>query len=600
MIKRILPHALLLAVSLAACKTQSPGTTASTTRIQESQGVYQYRDEDPTVRPFYSDRQGVIGRNGMVASAHPEASAVGLAILQAGGNAVDAAVAVQFALAVVYPGAGNIGGGGFMVYRDRDGKAYTLDYREKAPGQATQNMYLDSLGNVRAGLSISGHLASGVPGSVDGMVEAHKRFGKLSWTQVLQPAIDLAARGFALTERDALGLNRIKNDLNRINPGKTYFLKSTVPTDTLTWHKGDRLVQADLAQTLQRIQAQGRAGFYEGETARLVAEEMQRGGGLITEADLRNYHSVWREPIKAAYKQYTVITMPPTSSGGVALVQLMRFTEPFPLRRWGWNRDSTVQVMIEAERRVYADRAKFLGDPDFIKVPTQQLMSPDYLRSRWTDFSFAKATDSKAVRGGTIPGYESLETTHFSVVDKDGSAVSITTTLNGGYGSRVVVGGAGFFLNNEMDDFSVKPGVPNMFGLIGNQANAIAPNKRMLSSMTPTILEKDGKLFMVVGTPGGSTIITSVYQTILNVIEHGMTMQQAVNALKFHHQWLPDKTTFENGAFSDATVQSLQNRGYVLELMTNTLGRMDCVLIRPDGSYEGASDPRADNTARGY
>ncbi|MGF7218300.1 gamma-glutamyltranspeptidase/glutathione hydrolase [Spirosoma lacussanchae] len=600
MIKRILPHALLLAASLAACKTQSPGTTASTTRIQESQGVYQYRDEDPSVKPFYSDRQGVIGRNGMVASAHPEASAVGLAILQAGGNAVDAAVAVQFALAVVYPGAGNIGGGGFMVYRDRDGKAYTLDYREKAPGQATQNMYLDSLGNVRAGLSISGHLASGVPGSVDGMVEAHKRFGKLSWTQVLQPAIDLAARGFALTERDALGLNRIKNDLNRINPGKPYFLKSTVPADTLTWHKGDRLVQTDLARTLQRIQAQGRAGFYEGETARLVAEEMQRGGGLITEADLSNYHSVWREPIKAAYKQYTVITMPPTSSGGVALVQLMRFTEPFPLRRWGWNRDSTVQVMIEAERRVYADRAKFLGDPDFIKVPTQQLMSPDYLRSRWIDFSFAKATDSQAVRGGTIPGYESLETTHFSVVDKDGNAVSITTTLNGGYGSRVVVGGAGFFLNNEMDDFSVKPGVPNMFGLIGNQANAIAPNKRMLSSMTPTILEKDGKLFMVVGTPGGSTIITSVYQTILNVIEHGMTMQQAVNALKFHHQWLPDKTTFENGAFSETTVQSLQNRGYVLERMTNTLGRMDCVLIRPDGSYEGASDPRADNTARGY
>ena len=599
MTKRVLSGALLLVACFSACKTQPPTTTASSD-VRQSQGVYQYRDEDPTRKPFFSDRQGVIGRNGMVASAHPEASQVGLDILKAGGNAVDAAVAVQFALAVVYPGAGNIGGGGFMVFRDRDGKAYTLDYREKAPGRATPNMYLDSLGNVKEGLSISGHLASGVPGSVDGMTEAHKRFGKLSWAQVLQPAIDLAANGFALTERDALGLNRIKTDLTTINPGKAYFLKSANPADTVAWRKGELLVQSDLAKTLQRIQQQGRAGFYEGETARLLADEMKRGNGLISEEDLKNYHAVWREPIQATYKNYNVITMPPTSSGGVALVQLMRFTEPYPLRRWGWNRDSTVQVMIEAERRVYADRAKFLGDPDFVKVPTDKLISVDYLKSRWRDFSFAKATDSKAIKGGMVPGYESLETTHFSVVDKDGNAVSITTTLNGGYGSRVVVGGAGFFMNNEMDDFSVKPGVPNMFGLIGNQANAIAPNKRMLSSMTPTILEKDGKLFMVVGTPGGSTIITAVYQTILNVIEHGMTMQQAVNALKFHHQWLPDKTIFENGAFSDATVQRLLSRGYILEKLTNTIGRMDCVLIRPDGSYEGASDPRADNTARGY
>ena len=600
--KRVAPYffVLFLAVAAASCKTQSPATSTAKTNVNQSQGVYQYRDEDPTVKPFFSDRQGVIGRNGMVASAHPEASQVGLNILKAGGNAVDAAVAVQFALAVVYPGAGNIGGGGFMVYRDNSGKAYTLDYREKAPGSATQNMYLDSLGNVRPGLSISGHLASGVPGSVDGMVEAHKRFGKLTWAQVLQPAIDLAEKGFALTERDALGLTRIKTDLNTINPGKTYFLKNPVPADTTTWHKGDLLVQTDLAKTLQRIQSQSRAGFYEGETARLLAEEMVRGKGLITEEDLKNYHSIWRDPLQAKYKEYNVITMPPTSSGGVALLQMMRFTEPYPLRRWGWNRDSTVQVMIEAERRVYADRAKFLGDPDFVKVPVDKLVSPEYLRTRWTDFSWAKATDSRAVKGGVIPGYESLETTHFSVVDKDGNAVSITTTLNGGYGSRVVVGGAGFFMNNEMDDFSVKPGAPNMYGLIGNQANAIAPNKRMLSSMTPTILEKEGKLFMVVGTPGGSTIMTSVYQTILNVIEHGMTMQQAVNALKFHHQWLPDKTIFENGAFSEATVESLKSRGYLLEKLTNTLGRMDCVLIHPDGSYEGASDPRADNTARGY
>jgi len=442
-------------------------------------------------------------------------------------------------------------------------------------------------------------LASGVPGSVDGMVQAHSRFGKLPWQQVLQPAIDLARRGFPLTERDARGLNGIRNDLLKINPGKTYFLQG-VPTDTTRWAKGQTLAQPDLAQTLQRIQEQGRAGFYAGETARLLTAEMQKNGGIITEQDLADYKSVWRDPIKAAYKDMNVITMAPTSSGGVALVQLMRFVEPFPLRQWGWNRDSTVQVMIEAERRVYADRAKFLGDPDFVKVPVAELTSYPYLKTRWTDFNWAQATDSRNVRGGTIAGYESLETTHFSVVDREGNAVSITTTLNGGYGSRVVVGGAGFFMNNEMDDFSVKPGTPNMYGLVGNTANAIAPGKRMLSCMTPSIIEKGGKLYMVVGTPGGSTIMTSVFQTVLNVAEHGMTMQQAVNALKFHHQWLPDKTIFETGAFSDKTQQALQSRGYVLERLTNTLGRMDCILVRPDGSFEGASDPRADNTAIGY
>jgi gamma-glutamyltranspeptidase / glutathione hydrolase len=587
-----------------ACKTTQPVTTnvPSAPTIQTGQGVYQYREEDPLVKPFFSDRQGVIGRNGMVASAHPEASKVGLAILKAGGNAVDAAVAVQFALAVCYPVAGNIGGGGFMVYRAKTGQTTTLDYREKAPSKASQNMYLDSMGNVRVGaLSINGHLASGVPGSVDGMVQAHQKFGKLPWAQVLQPAIDLAERGYPLTERDATGLNRIRADLQKYNPGKTYFIRP----DSRDWAKGDTLVQNDLAKTLRRVQAQGRAGFYGGETARLLAAEMERGSpaggkGLISEADLAAYQSVWREPIRAAYKNYNIITMPPTSSGGVALVQLMRLMEPYPLRRWGWNRDSTVQAMIEAERRVYADRAKFLGDPDFVKVPVQQLVSPDYLQQRWQNMSFARATSSSAVQGGNVPGYESMETTHFSVVDREGNAVSITTTLNGGFGSRVVVGGAGFFMNNEMDDFSIKPGVPNMFGLIGNQANAIAPGKRMLSSMTPTILEKDGKLFMVVGTPGGSTIITSVFQTILNVVEHGMTMQQAVNALKFHHQWLPDKVIFENGAFTERTQEVLGQKGYSLERLTNTLGRMDCVLIRPDGSYEGASDPRADNTALGW
>ncbi|GAA4466161.1 gamma-glutamyltransferase [Nibrella saemangeumensis] len=566
--------------------------------LREGQGVYQYDSEKSRTGSdrFFSNKPGVIASSGMVASAHPEASRVGVDILKAGGNAVDAAVAVQFALAVVYPVAGNIGGGGFMVYRDKAGTAYTLDFREKAPAKAHKDMYLDAAGNVVPDLSTLGHLAVGVPGSVDGMVEAHRRFGKLPWTQLLQPAIDLAEKGFALTTIQAAGLTSTLPLIRQVNPGKTYFQKA----DTTAWQPGEQLVQKDLGAVLRRIQAQGRAGFYEGETARLLVAEMQRGRGLITDEDLKNYRSAWREPIVAPYKNYRIITMPPTSSGGVALVQLMRLMEPLPIRRWGWNTDSTVQVMIEAERRVYADRAKFLGDPDFVKMPVDQLTSRDYLTSRWADFSYAKATDSRQVKGGMIPGYESMETTHFSVVDKDGNAVSITTTLNGGYGSKVVVGGAGFLLNNEMDDFSVKPGVPNMFGLIGNQANAIAPGKRMLSSMTPTIVEKEGKLYMVVGTPGGSTIITSVFQTIMNVLEHGMTMQESVNALKFHHQWLPDKTTFESGAFSEQTLQYLQSRGYTLERLTNSLGRMDCIMVRPDGTLEGASDPRSDNTSMGY
>ncbi|RRB02068.1 gamma-glutamyltransferase [Larkinella rosea] len=587
---------LLFLVLLGACRTgqKSPG-------VGRSSGVYQYENEKKTAAPrrtgpYYSDRQAVTGKNGMVASAHPEASKVGVAILKAGGNAVDAAVAVQFALAVVYPGAGNIGGGGFMVYREKTGQAYTLDYREKGPEKAHKDMYLDSAKNVIPQLSLTGHLASGVPGSVDGMVEAHRRFGKLSWAQVLQPAIDLAEKGVALTEREALGLNRTKKSFLRVNPDKRYFMKA----DTTDWKTGEWLIQKDLGQTLRRIQEQGRAGFYEGETARLLAAEMQRGGGIITENDLKNYHAVWRDPLVGSFRDYKIITMPPTSSGGVALLQLLRLVEPYPLRKWGWNSDSTVQVMIEAERRVYADRAKFLGDPDFVKVPVEQLIDKAYLQTRWSDFTFARATDSRNVKGGMLPGYESLETTHFSVVDQEGNAVSITTTLNGGYGSRVVVNGAGFLMNNEMDDFSIKPGVPNMFGLIGNQANAVAPGKRMLSSMTPTIVEQDGKLYMVVGTPGGSTIITSVYQTILNVLEFGMSMQQSVNALKFHHQWLPDKTTFEEGAFSEETVRKLQSRGYMLEQLTNSLGRMDCILRRPDGSLEGASDPRADDTSVGY
>ena len=570
--------------------------SAFSQEAKKGDGLFQLFVEDPKSKPFFSDKKGVYAENGMVASAHVEASKVGVAIMKAGGNAIDAAIATHFALAVVFPFAGNLGGGGFAVIRDKNGKAYTLDFREKAPSAASRDMYLDPNGNPINGLSTVGHLASGVPGSVDGMIELHKKFGKLPWKKLLQPAIELANSGVLLTEREALGLNNIKAVLKKINGEKTsYFIKEDRP-----WQKGDLLVQMELAETLRIIQKKKRAGFYAGTVAKQLVAEMAKNRGIISLEDLKNYRSTWRTPIEEQYKDFKIITMPPTSSGGIALVQLLRLVEKYPIRQWGWNKDSTVQVMIEAERRVFADRAKWLGDPDFVKIPQEELLSKNYLAKRWTDFVFSKSTDSKAIIGGTIPGYESNETTHYSIVDKEGNAVSITTTLNGAYGSKVVVSGAGFLMNNEMDDFSIKAGVPNMFGLIGNKANEIAPNKRMLSSMTPTIVEHKGKLLMVVGTPGGSTIITSVFQTVLNVLEHGMTMQQAVNALKFHHQWLPDKTVFETNAISIETIENLTNKGYTIEIQKGTLGRMDCIMVHPDGKLEGASDPRADNTSVGF
>ena len=594
-------HLLTLSIcliGLEACKTTQPNQqNTSLQKPVENQGFYQFSNEDPNASPFFAKKASVYAKNGMVAATHPVASQVGVDMLKQGGNAIDAAVATQFALAVVHPAAGNIGGGGFLVYRDKDGISYTLDYREKAPENASRDMYLDENKDIKAGQpSWLGHLASGTPGSVDGLEQAHKRFGKLTWKQVLQPAIDLAENGVKLTAREARGLNNVKADLLKFNPTKKYFMKE----DTAKWVEGEILIQKDLAKTLRLIQEQGRKGFYEGETAKLLLAEMNRGGGIITQKDLDSYHSAWREPVVGNYRNLKVISMPPPSSGGIALLQLLKFVEPYPLQKWGWHSDSTTQVMIEAERRVYADRSKWLGDPDFVKVPQKELLEAEYLKKRWQDFQFTQATDSKMVKGGDISGYESTETTHSSFVDKEGNAVSITTTLNGSYGSKVVVDGAGFLMNDEMDDFSIKPGVPNVYGLIGNEANAIAANKRMLSSMTPTIVEKDGKLLMVLGTPGGSTIITSVFQVFLNVVEHQMSMQQAVDALRFHHQWTPDRTTFEEGAFTEKTLIRMREKGYKLDSQKNTIGRMDCILVLPDGIYEGGADVRADDTAVGY
>ncbi|HVW97884.1 MAG TPA: gamma-glutamyltransferase [Mucilaginibacter sp.] len=530
--------------------------------------------------------------NGMVVCATPEAAKVGVDILKKGGNAVDAAVAVQFALAVTHPEAGNIGGGGFMVYRSARGKAKTLDFREKAPAAAHPDMYLDNAGNVIPDMSLATRQASGVPGSVDGMVQAHKKYGKLKWAELVQPAIDLARNGFKISDRLAHALNWGANSFRKSNPGKTYLLKDD------KWSGGDLLVQEDLAKTLELIRDKGRKGFYAGKVADEIVAEMQKGDGMITKADLKKYHSIWRKPIIGDYKEFKIITMPPPSSGGIALLQLLHSVEDYPLHRWGHNQDSTVQLIVEAERRVYADRSKYLGDPDFYKVPVDSLLNPAYSRRRMKNFSWAAATPSSAIMPGTIPGYESDQTTHYSIVDKEGNAVAITTTLNGSFGSKIFVGGAGFLLNNEMDDFSAKPGVPNMFGLVGGRANSIQPGKRMLSSMTPTIVEKNGKLFMVVGTPGGSTIITSVFQTILNVIEFDEGMQQAVDAKRFHHQWLPDEVDVEKGGFSQQTIDDLSKKGYKI-IVGGPSGRVDAILITKEG-YRGGADPRGDDTADGW
>jgi gamma-glutamyltranspeptidase / glutathione hydrolase len=535
---------------------------------------------------------GLVADSAMVVCAHPLASAAGTSILRKGGNAIDAAIATQFALAVVHPAAGNLGGGGFMVVRFKDGKTDALDYREMAPAAATTNMYLGETGEVEGDLSQYGHLASGIPGTVAGLAEAHKKYGKLPWNELVQPAIDLALNGFTLTAKEAEGLRELQVDLKKYN---------TLAPDNLlndAWAEGDSIWFTDLGRTLERIRDNGASGFYEGITADGIVEEMKRGKGLITHEDLKSYSAVWRTPLAAPYKNYNIISMPPPSSGGVALIQLLKSVEPYPLQQWGWNTAKSVHLLTEAERRAYADRAFYLGDPDFVNVPVNTLIDASYVQQRMSSFDEDNATPSTQVKEGTI-AYESEETTHLSVIDAEGNAVAVTTTLNGSYGSSVVVGGMGFLLNNEMDDFSAKPGVPNMYGAIGGEANKIEPGKRMLSSMTPTIVEKDGKLFMVVGTPGGTTIITSVFQTILNVVEHEMTMQDAVISKRLHSQWAPDFIFNEKGAVSEDDSLDLVKIGHTFKTR-GSIGRVDAILVRPDGKLEGGADPRGDDTADGY